>query len=156
MLRMNWLATREPSSHPGIGTANLPVRLTHPPRTRGPGSIHVFRAKYGAVYATIGSFCSVLVCPATPRAGEFQHRAACAFRGCQANTGDVLVLDHRLRSCNQTCPVARCVAAYNRFEISYTLLKLEDYDLGIRSQPQRRSPGSCSARSENLHPPDLA
>ena len=80
----------------------------------------------------------------------------CAFRRCQANTGDVLVLDHRLRSCNQTCPVARCVAAYNRFEISYTLLKLEDYDLGIRSQPQRRSPGSCSARSENLHPPDLA
>jgi hypothetical protein len=35
MLHMNWLGTREPSSHPGIGTANLPVRLTHTPRTRG-------------------------------------------------------------------------------------------------------------------------
>ena len=28
MLRMNWLETSEPSSHPGIGTANPPVRLT--------------------------------------------------------------------------------------------------------------------------------
>ena len=28
MLRMNWLGTSEPSSHPGIGTANPPVRLT--------------------------------------------------------------------------------------------------------------------------------
>ena len=28
MLRMNWWRTSEPSSHPGIGTANPPVRLT--------------------------------------------------------------------------------------------------------------------------------
>jgi hypothetical protein len=28
MLRMNWLGTSEPSSHPGIGTATPPVRLT--------------------------------------------------------------------------------------------------------------------------------
>jgi hypothetical protein len=28
MLRMNWFRSSEPSSHPGIGTANPPVRLT--------------------------------------------------------------------------------------------------------------------------------
>src|SRR5271155_4353283 len=36
------------------------------------------------------------------------------------------------------------------------LLELEHHNLGIRSQPQRRSPGSCSARSENLHLPNPA
>src|SRR6266851_7276406 len=43
-------------------------------------------------------------------------------------------------------------------EISSALLELEleHYNLGIRSQPQRRSPRPGSARSENLHPPDLA
>jgi hypothetical protein len=37
-----------------------------------------------------------------------------------------------------------------------TLLEPKHYNLGIRSQPQRRSPGSCSTRSENLHLPDPA
>ena len=36
------------------------------------------------------------------------------------------------------------------------LLELKHYNLGIRTQPQRRSPGSCSARSENLHLADPA
>ena len=36
------------------------------------------------------------------------------------------------------------------------LLELEHHDLGIRSQPQRWSPGSCSARSEDLHLADPA
>jgi outer membrane protein assembly factor BamA len=31
------------------------------------------------------------------------------------------------------------------------LLEFEDYDFGIRSQPQRRAPGAGSARSEDLH-----
>jgi hypothetical protein len=41
-------------------------------------------------------------------------------------------------------------------ESDETLLELKHYNLGIRSQPQRRSPRSCSAGSENLHFPDAA
>jgi len=37
-----------------------------------------------------------------------------------------------------------------------TLLELQHNNFGIRSQPQRRSPRSRSARSENLHLPDSA
>jgi hypothetical protein len=36
------------------------------------------------------------------------------------------------------------------------LLEFEHYNLGIRPQPQRRSPRSCSTRSKDLHPPDPA
>ena len=39
---------------------------------------------------------------------------------------------------------------------SYKLLELNHYNLGIRSQPQRWSPRSRSAGSENLHLPDPA
>ena len=35
-----------------------------------------------------------------------------------------------------------------------TLLELKHDNLGIRSQPQRRPPGSRSAGSKNLHFPD--
>ncbi len=38
MLRMNWLGTSEPSSHPGIGTANPPVRLTQEQSFHAAGS----------------------------------------------------------------------------------------------------------------------
>src|ERR1700734_1122466 len=39
---------------------------------------------------------------------------------------------------------------------SNSLFELQHDDLGIRSQPQRRSPGSRSARSKDLHLPDTA
>ena len=38
--------------------------------------------------------------------------------------------------------------------LAVSLFELKHYDLGIGSQPQRRSPGSCAAGSENLHLPD--
>jgi transcriptional accessory protein Tex/SPT6 len=41
-------------------------------------------------------------------------------------------------------------------EICDTLPELQHHNLGIRSQPQRRSPRSRSAGSEKLHPPDPA
>jgi hypothetical protein len=40
--------------------------------------------------------------------------------------------------------------------LTLAFLEFEHYDLRIRAQPQRRSPGSGSARSENLHFPDPA
>jgi hypothetical protein len=68
MLRMNWLGTSEPSSHPGIGTANPPVRLTQK------------QSFHAAGYD-----------------GERIRKIfPCGVRRCQAKTGDVLVLDHRL------------------------------------------------------------
>ena len=37
-----------------------------------------------------------------------------------------------------------------------TLLELKHHDLGIRSEAERRSPSSCSARREDLHFSDPA
>src|SRR5215470_1989077 len=43
------------------------------------------------------------------------------------------------------------VAATSDQEASAPSLELQDYDLWVRPQPQRRPPGPCTARRENLH-----